>query len=134
MADLVFVFGTDVYYIPYYKGHAANFQYSEDKQYIGFIVSPNKNEWNHIMILVRASDYEILGFNQISKDTLDISSVWFPYCYDDARFKQRCFEPADSKDAISLPPSLWTRLNAWLIVKIRGFKVPTLSKKEWSRY
>ncbi len=127
---MAFVFGTDVYSIPDYKGHAANFQYSKDKQYKGILVSPNKNEWDHIMILVRASDNEILGFGQISKDTLDISSVWFNYCYEDGRDNKMCFEPGDSKDAISLPPSLWIRLKAWLMVKIRGFEVPPLPKDE----
>lgn len=134
VAFYVFMLGMGIYHFPDYKGHRAIYQYSKDKQYKGILVSPNKDEWEQITILVRASDNEILGFGQISKDTLDIRGAWFNYCYEEGRDNKMCFEPGDSKDAIPLPPSLLARLKAWLIVKIRGFKVPKLPEKEWRRY
>jgi hypothetical protein len=114
--------------VPNYKKGESYRSYSPDGRYMMDLIFPQGRNSNILLMLTDLDLDQVVQLTTLPDDDIDILELWV--CKElnskkDARIKKPCYEYTPKGDAgriLTLPPSWWSQLHAWLTIQIRGTK------------
>ncbi|QMV12833.1 hypothetical protein [Vibrio spartinae] len=115
----------EVWLVPDYRDGKAYVNYSPNREYKAMYVFP-KEPSNHIpLLIVKMVDQSVSAIILLPKDWVSTGLDFIWEC-DDTKLPS-CTSYRDAPK-VSLPPSLWQRLHAWLTVKLKHLEQPHLKE------
>jgi len=131
LISYVVVMAVQIYRIPNYQNGESYKSYSPDGRYMMDVVfaplyAPTS------LILTDLEQDRVVQLSTLPDDDIDMLELWV--CEDlnskrDAWIKKPCYEYTPQGDAgpiLTLPPSWWSQLHAWLTIKLKGLEKPQL--------
>jgi hypothetical protein len=114
--------------VPNDKNGESYRSYSPDGRYMMDLIFPQGRNSNILLMLTDLDLDQVVQLTTLPDDDIDILELWV--CEDlnskkDAWIKKPCYEYTPQGDAgpiLTLPPSWWSQLHAWLTIQIRGTK------------
>ena len=126
--------------VPNYKNGESYRSYSPDGRYMMDLIFPQGRNSNTLLMLTDLDLDQVVQLTTLPDNDIDILELWV--CEDlnskkDAWIKKPCYEYTPQGDVgpiLTLPPSWWSQLHAWLTITIRGAEDPQLNVvkiQEW---
>ncbi|MCT4536416.1 hypothetical protein [Halodesulfovibrio sp.] len=117
--------------VPNYKNGESYRSYSPDGRYMMDLTFPKSRNADTLMILTDLERDRVVQLKPLQDDYISILEIWLCEEYSKGNDgiivskKVPCYEYTPQGDAgptLTLPPSWWSQLHAWLTIQIRGTK------------